>query len=113
MPAEAAAALTVLRLRVKPKGRTASRAARRSMHEIGHVVKGNAALRIGNKTTRLFAGDTVRLDLSTTHQWINTGDSLLEVLLINPNFTAVFDVENDNDFIEGEESQSEVKHPDE
>ncbi len=92
MPAEAAAALTVLRLRVQPKGKTALRGARRSMHEIGHVVQGKCSLRLADKSVRLAAGDTVRLDLSTPHQWINTGDSLLEVILINPNFTDVFDI---------------------
>jgi quercetin dioxygenase-like cupin family protein len=93
LPAHVAAVMSLLVLDLEPQARTSLRVARQAMKELGVVLAGKVECQVGGVTHQLKAGDALYFDLITPHSWKNTGKKHARVLLVNPNFTQVFDVE--------------------
>lgn len=97
LPRDTQHSFSALRLVIQARGASSLRAARRSMMELGLVVSGRLRFQASNQSTHLEAGDSVYFDLAHPHKWTNLTDDIAEVLLINSNFTEVFNLpEPDN-----------------
>lgn len=92
LPFHVPATMSLLMLELKPGGRTALRVSRQAMKELGVVLAGQVECHVGGASHVLGPGESLYFDLITPHYWRNTGKSRARVLLVNPNFTQVFDV---------------------
>lgn len=84
---------SILVLEIPAGGQTAWRAARRTMHELAVVLTGRVVLEIGDEQKRMACNDAAYFDLLNRHRWRNTGRGRARLLLLNPNFTEVPDVD--------------------
>ncbi len=92
LPFHIPATMSLLLLELKPKRRTARRVARQAMKELGVVMKGDVECDMGGTKHQLSQGGMIYFDLIVPHFWKNIGAGNATVLLINPNFTQVYDV---------------------
>jgi transcriptional regulator with XRE-family HTH domain len=92
LPFHIPAPMSLLYLKLSPRRSTARRVSQQTMKELGVVIKGDVECTIGRTKHQLAQGEMIYFDLIIPHFWRNTGDSTACVLLINPNFTQVFDV---------------------
>ena len=84
---------SILILDVPARGRTPWRAAKRSMHELGLVLTGKVSFECEGQSFALDRNDAVFFDLVSRHRWLNAGDKPVRVLLLNANYTMVYDEE--------------------
>jgi len=94
LPFHIPATMSLLLLELKPKSRTARRVAQQAMKELGVVVKGDVECDIGGIKHKLSKGEMIYFDLMITHYWKNIGTINASVLLVNPNFTQVYDIQD-------------------
>lgn len=106
LPSNVIHSMSVLLLSLKPWGKTKLRAAHRSMKELCIVLRGEVGIYIGEEEEKLRTGDAIYLDLINPHKWTNLTDEDAEVLLINPNFTEVFNL--GQSFGKSEETTNEI-----
>lgn len=92
LPFHVPATMSLLMLELKPGGRTAMRVSRQAMKELAVVLYGRVECNVGGALHPLREGESVYFDLITPHFWRNLGKTRARVLLVNPNFTQVFDV---------------------
>jgi quercetin dioxygenase-like cupin family protein len=92
LPFHIPASMSLLYLKLAPRRRTARRVAQQTMKELGVVLAGDVECTIGRVKHQLAQGEMIYFDLIIPHFWRNTGNTSACVLLINPNFTQVFDV---------------------
>lgn len=92
LPFHVPATMSLLVLELKPGGRTALRVSRQAMKELGVVLDGQVECHVGGTSHALAQGESLYFDLITPHYWRNAGKTRARVLLVNPNFTQVFDV---------------------
>lgn len=95
LPLQLHSTMSLLVLELQPGGRTAKRVARQAMKEIGVVLNGEAVCNVAGVTHKLRAGEAIYFDLMSPHFWQNPTKTEVRILLANPNFTQVFDVENE------------------
>jgi len=93
LPLQIHTTMSLLVLELEPGGRTSKRMARQAMKEIGVVLKGQAICNVAGVAHKLRNGEAIYFDLMTPHFWVNPSKSVARILLANPNFTQVFDVE--------------------
>jgi transcriptional regulator with XRE-family HTH domain len=96
LPADAQNQFTVLVLTLQPGGRTAKRADRISLKELGVVMRGRLLFQTDTTSIELKAGDSIYFDLIVPHEWKNKGRTRAEVLLVNPHFFHLFEQEEEN-----------------
>jgi transcriptional regulator with XRE-family HTH domain len=94
LPLQIQTTMSLLVLELEPGARTSKRVARQAMKEIGVVLKGRAICNVAGVAHNLGNGEAIYFDLITPHFWSNPTKSDVRILLANPNFTQVFDVEN-------------------
>ncbi len=92
LPFHVPATMSLLLLELKPGGRTSMRVSRQAMKELGVVLSGRVECNVGGTVHQLGEGESVYFDLITPHFWRNLGKQQARVLLVNPNFTQVFDL---------------------
>ncbi len=93
LPFHIPANMSLLYLKLNPHRRTARRVAQQTMKELGVVLKGDVECDIGGTKHQLSQGEMIYFDLIIPHFWRNSGKTNACVLLINPNFTQVHDVQ--------------------
>ena len=93
LPATEQTNFSILVLELPTRGQTAWRAAKRTMLELGVVLKGTVLFEIGDESKRMSHNDAVYFDLLNRHRWRNVGRGHARVLLLNPNFTEVPDTD--------------------
>lgn len=91
LPPSDQSSFSILVLEMPERGGTPWRAARRSMNETGIVFEGRVYFQIGSETVEAGPSDAVHFDLVHRHRWRNRGPGAARVLLLNANFTEVFD----------------------
>lgn len=92
LPFHVPATMSLLLLELKPRGRTAKRTSHQAMKELGVVLCGEVDCDVGGVRHHLNPGEAIYFDLISPHFWQNTGSTPARVLLVNPNFTQVFDL---------------------
>jgi len=92
LPFHVPATMSLLVLELKPGARTAKRVSRQAMKELGVVLSGRVECHVGRIKHVLNQGELLYFDLITPHFWRNIGTARARVLLVNPNFTQVFDL---------------------
>ncbi len=92
LPFHVPATMSLLMLDLEPDGCTAMRVSRQAMKELAVVLSGRVECNVGGSSHPLSAGESLYFDLITPHFWRNRGKRRARVLLVNPNFTHVFDL---------------------
>jgi transcriptional regulator with XRE-family HTH domain len=96
LPSDAQNQFTALLLTLKPSGRTAKRADRISLKELGVVMRGRVLFQTDTTTIELKPGDSIYFDLIVPHEWRNKSRTTAEILLVNPHFFHLFEQDEEN-----------------
>lgn len=92
LPFHVPATMSLLLLELEAGGRTARRNSHQTMKELGVVLSGEVECDVAGVKHPLKPGEAIYFDLISPHFWENKGATPARVLLVNPNFTQVFDV---------------------
>jgi transcriptional regulator with XRE-family HTH domain len=86
---------TALILQIDTDGSVPKRRAFFPLQELCVVLRGSVSLDLGTEVYALNSNDSIFFDLSISHHWSNTGESVAEILLTSPNSFHLFeDVES-------------------
>lgn len=93
LPAHISSPVNYLLLEIEPGKETALRGSRRSQKEMAILIQGEVELEIVQKIYPLKSGEKIYLDIISPHRWRNIGSQPASLVLVNSNFTEVYDLE--------------------